>query len=183
MLDIILLIMLIIGAIAGLRRGFILKLLHLISFIAAFLIARQFYDDLAPQVRLWIPYPDFGEGQEALAFFSGNMESSYYNAISFVIIFILAVIALRIIASMLDFVAMLPVLKQVNKLLGGVLGFLEVYLFLFVFLFIAALIPAPQIQDALQGSSLSNLIINHTPYLSELINTLWLQYGGVTSLR
>jgi uncharacterized membrane protein required for colicin V production len=177
--------MLIIGAFIGLKRGFILQLLHLVSFIAAFMIARQFYDDLAPQVRLWVPYPDFGsgQGQEALAFFSGNMEESYYNAVSFVIIFILAVIALRIVASMLDFVAMLPVLKQINKLLGGVLGFLEVYLFLFILLFIAALIPAPQIQNALQDSSLSNLIINHTPYLSDLLNTLWLQYGGVTSLR
>ena len=71
----------------------------------------------------FIPAPDFSGGQAALSFIKGNVETAYYNAIAFVILFIIAKILLRIIGAALNIIAGIPVIKQINKLLGGCLGF------------------------------------------------------------
>jgi uncharacterized membrane protein required for colicin V production len=85
-------------------------------------------------------------------------------------------IVMQIIGSMLDFVALLPFLKQLNKWAGSILGFLEIYLILFIFLFIGALMPIDPLQQALDKSILADLIVNHTPYFSHKVNELWIQY-------
>ncbi|MED4401150.1 CvpA family protein [Metabacillus fastidiosus] len=177
MLDFILIIILAIGLFTGLKRGFILQLIHLTGFIIAFIVAYQFFDDLAPHMKLWIPYPMTGEGPIMLSLLTGDsLEDAFYRAISFVILFIGTKIVMHIIGSMLDFVALLPVLKQLNKWAGSVLGFLENYLIMFIMLFIAALIPIDQLQQTLDQSILANLIVNHTPYLSQAVNEIWLQF-------
>jgi uncharacterized membrane protein required for colicin V production len=77
---------------------------------------------------------------------------------------------------MLDFIAHLPVLKQLNVLAGGIFGFLEVYLIMFILLYIAALIPIEIIQNSLDHSLLAKSIVNHTPILSQQIKSLWIEY-------
>lgn len=158
----------------GLKRGFILQALHMISFIAAFIVAVLYYDKIAVKLPLWIPYPDMNEGG-----FWGNlhqvvpMETAFYNAISFIIIFLAVKILLQILSSMLDFVAQLPILNSVNRLAGAVLGFLEVYVVLFLLLYILTLAPLEQIQTYLNGSSLVHWMLENTPYLSEKMKELW----------
>lgn len=177
MLDFILIIILIAGMLTGLKRGFILQVIHLTGFVVAFIVAYQFFDDLAPQVKLWIPYPLTGEGPAMLSLLGGDyLEDAFYRAVSFVILFFGTKIAMHIIGSMLDFVALLPILKQLNKWAGSILGFLESYLIMFILLFIAALIPIDQLQQLLDQSILANLIVNHTPYFSQEVNKLWLQF-------
>ncbi|GAA0434863.1 MAG: CvpA family protein [Bacillota bacterium] len=174
MIDLLLLLLLIFGLLIGLKRGFILQLFHLISFIAAFVIAAFYYDELGPKLSLWIPYPDLGEGGEWAAFLQAlPLEKGFYNAIAFVIIFIAVKIILQIIASMLDFVASLPILHSVNKLLGGILGFVEIYLLLFILIYIAALVPVVQVQTWINDSSIALFMIEHTPYFSEKVKELW----------
>lgn len=93
----------------------------MVTFIAAIAVAATYYGDLAPKLG-WIPSPDFTGGQAALAFVNGSLEGAYYNMIAFLILFILTIILLRVAASFLDAVASIPVLKQINQILGAVLG-------------------------------------------------------------
>jgi uncharacterized membrane protein required for colicin V production len=84
---------------------------------------------------------------------------------------------------MLDFIAHLPILKQLNVWAGGILGFAEVYLILVILLYIAALVPMEVLQKPLDDSIMANLIVNHTPFLSEQIKSLWIEYtAALTSL-
>ncbi|ASK63020.1 hypothetical protein CFK37_13130 [Virgibacillus phasianinus] len=174
MVDIILLIMLIFGFFVGLKRGFILQLFHLIGFIAAFIVAALYYDQLASRLALWIPYPELPD-ESAWADFLQNMplEIAFYNAIAFAIIFFAVKIVLQIIASMLDFVADLPVLHSVNKLLGAILGFIEIYLILFIILYILALTPLSTVQSYVNDSWVAMFIVEHTPLFSEKLKDLW----------
>lgn len=175
MLDLIVLIILIFGFLIGLKRGFILQLVHLTSFIIAFIIAYMYYDQLAPKLTLWVPYPNFGsELPLSILFENANLEDAYYRAIAFVVIFFAVKIVLQIIGSMLDFLAHIPILKQINIWAGGILGFIEVYLIMFILFFIAALLPIDTIQTALTDSILVESMIKHTPVLSSLIEDLWL---------
>ncbi|WP_042223285.1 CvpA family protein [Oceanobacillus manasiensis] len=174
MFDLIILIILVFGLLMGLKRGFILQLFHLLGFIVALIVAALYYDKLGPKLTLWIPYPELSnEGAWAEFLQALPLESGFYNAIAFVVIFFAVRIILQIIASMLDVVASLPVLNSVNKLLGAVLGFVEVYLLLFIVLYIMALTPIESIQSWINDSSIALAMLENTPYLSEKLKDLW----------
>ena len=184
MLDLAIIIFLIIGFFVGLKRGFILQFVHLIGFIIAYVVANSYYEQLAPKLTLWIPYPNFGNlATLKLLTDSTNTEAAFYRAISFVIIFFAVKVLMQIIGSMLDFVAHLPILRQLNVWAGGILGLIEVYLVIFILLYISALLPIELVQNALDHSIMSKAIVNHTPILSQQIKSLWIEYtAALTSL-
>lgn len=177
MLDLVLLFVLATGFFVGLRRGFILQLIHMVGFIISFIVAYIYYDDLAPKLRLWIPYPDFDPGKTLQMVLDGaGADDAFYRAIAFIIIFIAARIILGIIGSALDFVASLPILKTLNVWAGGILGFLEIYILIFILLYIAALLPIANVQDALNGSIVAKGMIHYTPFLSGEVKKMWIDY-------
>ncbi|WP_368652274.1 CvpA family protein [Ornithinibacillus sp. 4-3] len=179
MLSLIIYVLLIFGILMGLKRGFVLQVFHLVGFIVAFIVATMYYDRLAPYLTLWVPYPDLS-GDSTWAAFVQNIpvEEGFYNGISFVAIFFATKIVLQIIASMLDFVASLPVIGLVNRIGGAILGFVEVYAILFFILFILALAPFEFAQTWINDSSIALRIIEETPYLSEKISELWFSLTG-----
>lgn len=179
MLDLIIIIILMYGFFIGLKRGFILQLIHLTGFIIAFIVARIYYEPLAEKLTLWVPYPNFG-GNAAFQMFSEhtNLEDAYYRAIAFAIIFFAVKVLLQIIGSMLDFLASLPIIKQLNVWAGGILGFIEVYLIMFILLYIAALVPIAFLQEHFEGSFMVKLIVEHTPILSKALKGMWIEYMG-----
>lgn len=175
MFDLILIFVLLMGFIIGLKRGFILQIVHLTGFIVAFFIAYLYYEQLAPKINLWIPYPTFGDPETMKFLFEGtNLEDAYYKAISFAIIFFAVKILMQIIGSMLDFLANLPILKQINGWAGGLLGFIEVYLLVFIILYIGALLPIELIQTNMQDSIMAKAIVQHTPIFSGKIKDMWI---------
>ena len=175
MVDLILFIVLVGGFLIGLRRGLILQVVHLAGFIVSFIVAYLYFKDLAPHLKLWIPYPSFGNeaSSTAMVFEAINLEATYYSGIAFALLFFGTKIIMQIIGSMLDFLADLPILRTVNGWLGGVLGFVEVYIVVFLFLFIAALVPNETVQTAISNSFLAESIVKHTPVLTEQIKDLW----------
>jgi uncharacterized membrane protein required for colicin V production len=174
-LDLAILFLLVIGFFVGLKRGFILQLFHLIGFIIAYIVANLYYVELAKKLVLWIPYPNLSD-QTALKVLthSGNMETAFYRAIAFTIIFFAVKILVQIIASMLDFIAHLPILNFLNFWAGGILGFLETYFIIFILLYIAALIPLSTFQNPLDHSILAKAIVKHTPIFSQQLSRWWI---------
>ncbi|GAB2570186.1 CvpA family protein [Gracilibacillus alcaliphilus] len=172
MVNLILIILFLIGILVGLRRGLILQFLHLTSFIIAFIVAARYYDNVASKLELWIPYPEMMSGSTWAIF--GDMislEAAYYNAIAFGGLFIVTKIVLQIVATMLDFVADIPILRSINNILGAVLGFLEVYLVVFILLYIFALAPVSYVQDYIDQSGIAKRIVEHTPVLTDKVTT------------
>ncbi len=175
MLSLAIIIILIFGFLVGLKRGFILQVIHLTGSIIAFLVAYIKYDDLAPKLTLWIPYPSFTTVSELdFVFGNGDLETAYYRAISFVVLFFGMKLILQILGSMLDFVASLPVLKTINTWAGALFGFIEIYLLVFIVLYVAALLPIESVQRSIQNSAMAGFIIDHTPVLSALIRDIWI---------
>src|SRR5690625_4813087 len=173
MITFLLLLLLLIGFFIGLKRGLILQLFHLFGFIISYIVAMIYFRKLAGSLSLWIPYPELNNEGWAAFLNSMPLENAFYNAVAFMIIFFITKVVLQIIASMLDFVARLPLLKLVNKSLGSFLGFIEVYLTLFLLLSVMALLPVEKIQNLLESSRLAVGIVKHTPFLSKAIESLW----------
>src|SRR5699024_6626749 len=143
---------------------------HLVGFIIAFIVARLYYKPLAQELVSWIPYPELGSDQPWAMFLNSMpLENAFYNAVAFALIFFVTKIILQIIASMLDFVSRIPIVRHVNKILGAVLGFLEVYLIVFILLYIVALLPLGSLQAKLSDSFIATLIVEKTPYLSHAV--------------
>jgi uncharacterized membrane protein required for colicin V production len=177
MLDLILLIILVAGFFIGLRRGLILQVVHLTGFIIAFIVAYLNYKELASKIDLYIPYPQISTSDTVnMILESYDLEAAYYNGLSFALLFFGTKFTLQIIASMLDFLAHLPLLNTINRTLGGVLGFIEVYLIVFFALYFGALLPIEYIQDTMRDSVIAGMIIEHTPLFSDKIEELWLQH-------
>ncbi|MHC0037421.1 CvpA family protein [Pseudoneobacillus sp. C159] len=177
MLNIVILVIFLIGFFVGLKRGLILQFIHLVGFFVSFIIAATYYDDLAPKLTLWVPYPDFGTETALHAIFNGDhFEDAYYRAIAFAIIFFSVKIFLQIIGTMLDFIAHIPILKQLNIWAGGILGLVEAYLLVFIILYIAALLPIDFIQAPIKDSSIAQSVIKNTPIFSKQIKELWFDY-------
>ncbi|TYR82208.1 CvpA family protein [Priestia megaterium] len=180
MLDIILIVLLLLGFLTGLKRGFILQLVHLVSFAAAFIVAYMFSGDLAPRLRLIIPFPDIQQQSVAsIVFDSVSIEDAFYRMIAFAILFFATRLVLRIIGSVFTSLTELPILRQLNRWGGGALGFLEVYVIVFVLLYIGAVMPVNEIQVPIQQSSIAINIVKNTPYLSSTLQELWTQYGMI----
>lgn len=174
MLDLLLIVVLLVGIAVGLRRGFILQLIHITGFIVAFIVAVLYYDEVAPKLELWVPFPTIGETSSMNMLFDNvGLDQAYYNAIAFIAIFFGVKILWQLLGSMLDFIAQFPILKQLNRWGGGVLGFLETYLIIFVLLYLAALLPIATVQDHIQNSIIADVIIKYTPFLSDTIKDLW----------
>lgn len=177
MLDLAILFIFVIGFFIGLKRGLILQIIHLTGFIIAFILAATYYDNLAPKLTLWIPYPNLGNGTPFEFILDGhNVEQAYYRAIAFAGIFFAVKIFLQIIGAMLDFIAHIPILKQLNIWAGGILGLIEVYLLTFIILYILALFPIEFIQAPLNDSAFAQAIVNHTPIFSKQIKEMWFEY-------
>ncbi len=91
------------------------------------------------------------------------------NIFSVFIVFIVALIAIKIIASMLGFLAELPVIRSFNKLGGVAFGLLKSYVIISLLFLVAIMIysthPDPVIQDALNKSYFAPFFINYNVFL------------------
>ena len=174
MLDLLLLAFFIMGIAVGLRRGFILQIIHMTGFIVAFIVASIYYDTLAPKLELWVPFPSSGDASSVGNLFgAAGLDHAYYNAIAFIIIFFAVKIVWQLFGSMLDFIAQFPILKQLNRWGGGIFGFLEIYLIIFILIYLAALMPVASIQGYLQDSVIAEAMVKNTPFISEAVKDLW----------
>lgn len=171
MLTLIILLILVGGFFIGLRRGLVNQIVHLTSLIVSLVVAYLFFNDIAPHLR-WIPYP--GSADSQWDFFSNTLsvEDIYYQAIAFAILFFGTNFLWRALGSILDFLADLPLLRIVNRWLGGAFGFMKVYLIVFLLLYVVAFVPIVSVQHAVTNSALAQTMVQHTPILSEKIEEL-----------
>lgn len=174
MIDIVILVMLVLGFLVGIKRGFVMQIMRLVGTVAAYIVAFVYAKHLGPHLELWIPFPQMGSDTFLDTYIQDStLEQSFYYVVAFIILFVVTKIVLFYVGSLLDFLARIPVLKQINSLIGGAFGIVEIYLVLFVVLIIATKLPVEVVQEHLDNSVLTGVIVEHTPYISEKIKTLW----------
>ena len=177
MLDLFLLIVFVISLIIGAKRGLIVQLIHIGSFLVALVVAIVYYKPLAEKFVLWIPYPGFTDGSTVtLVLDSLDVDRTFYRVFAFAIIFFAVKIALQIVGSMFDFLTYLPILSSLNYVLGAVLCFMEAYIILFIGLYVIALLPVESIQNIIDSSFITGLMLEHSPIITGLFQNWWYIY-------
>jgi uncharacterized membrane protein required for colicin V production len=99
--------------------------------------------------------------------------------IAFILLFFVTKFAFSLFGQLLNMIAQIPVLKQLNSLGGGLLGFVEVYIVLFIVILVGTLVPIQPLQSSLNGSVLCQTIIDDTPVLSDKMKELWVHQDSV----
>lgn len=177
MLDLFILAIFIISLIIGAKRGLVVQLIHIGSFIIALVVAIIYYKPLADKFVLWIPYPGFTEGSTmTLVLDTLDVDRTFYRVFAFAIIFFVVKISLQILGSMFDFLTYLPVISSLNYVLGATLSFVEAYIILFIGLYVVALIPIEPIQSIVDNSFITGLMLEHTPVITKVFQNWWYIY-------
>ena len=165
--DIALILLLIVGAFLGFKRGAVKTTFSFISLVIAIIIATIFTSPLSKLFYKFLPFFDFG----------GELKGAYvlniilYKVIAFFVIFSILLVIVRLVSFIGNTIEKALkttiVLEIPSKILGIVVGALEMYVYLFIIVYILSL---PMLRlTMVQNSSISKFMINKTPLLSNSV--------------
>ena len=171
-LDIGIVLILIMSAIVGFKRGAIKEIVSLVGIIIVFIVAFAFKGVLGNVLCKWLPFFNFAGNLEGVTV----LNILLYQLIAFLIIYSLLfsvyMIVMKISGIVQKIVHMTIILWLPSKLIGAVVAFITGYVMVFVVL-LALLIPLKD-TDMFRGSKFANYIVYDTPILassSENIST------------
>lgn len=164
--DIVAIVIIALGALAGFKRGAIRGLVQLIGMVAIVIVAYQFKGMLGNIFIKYLPFFNFGGALNEL--YSINI--LVYQGIAFVIIYVLLYCILNILINLsgiLDLlVKMTIILELPSKIIGTVLGAVEALVFTFVLGF--ALLQFGHTQKLIMESKIMLPIVEKTPVVRDV---------------
>ena len=171
-LDIVIVLILIMSAIIGFKRGAIKEVVSLVGIIIVFILAFSLKGVLGNVLCKWLPFFNFAGNLEGVTV----LNILLYQLIAFLIIYSLLfsvyMIVVKISGIVQKIVHMTIVLWLPSKVIGAVVAFITGYVMVFVVL-LALLIPLKD-TDIFKNSKFANYIVYDTPILassSENIST------------
>ena len=165
--DILIVVFLALGAFAGFKKGIIKTLVGFIGLVAVLIISFALKTPLANFLIDHMPFFQIGNGLTSINIL-------IYNAIAFVVVFVVLYCLLNVILTITKFVD--TVLKFTviwilpSKIGGAVVGLLEAWVYLYVVLFI--LIQFNFTAGLIKESNMAHIILDRTPIVGKY-------FGGV----
>ena len=162
--DVIIIALLILGGVAGFKAGVIKKLTDFIGMFVVIILAFYLKNYISVIMYENLPFFNFFgliNGIDALNIL-------LYEVIAFLVIFIALLFVLKVVLMLTGLVEKIlkatVILSIPSKLLGIVVGVIEMYVYLFLILVIVSL---PIFDSSfLKDSKMNNFILNNTPVLS-----------------
>ena len=162
--DAIVLIVLLVGAFSGFKKGLIKSVVSFVGLLLAIVIAWYLKNPVSEYMFTKLPFFNF----------TGNI-SLYnvviYELIAFLIILVILLIVVRLIAfatGLIDkLVGLVSGLGIISKIAGAVFGFVESYVIVFILLFL--LFNFTSLNEAVGQSALSTKMLENTPILSDMV--------------
>ena len=178
--DVIIIALLILGGVAGFKAGVIKKLTDFIGMFVVIILAFYLKNYISVIMYENLPFFNFFgliNGIDALNIL-------LYEVIAFLVIFIALLFVLRVVLMLTGLVEKIlkatVILSIPSKLLGIVVGVIEMYVYLFLILVIVSL---PIFDSSfLKDSKMNNFILNNTPVLSGVSEEIIDIYGDVYNI-
>ena len=178
--DVIIIALLILGGVAGFKAGVIKKLTDFIGMFVVIILAFYLKNYISVIMYENLPFFNFFgliNGIDALNIL-------LYEVIAFLVIFIALLFVLKVVLMLTGLVEKIlkatVILSIPSKLLGIVVGVIEMYVYLFLILVIVSL---PIFDSSfLKDSKMNNLILNNTPVLSGISEEIIDIYGDVYNI-
>lgn len=180
-IDIILILVLVMGAIIGFKRGVIKSATMFIGAIIVIVLAYSLKNPVSKILYSFLPFFNFAGDFAGLT----TLNIIIYEAIAFVLVYVLLMAVLRIIIkitgvfeTILNFTIILGI---PSKLLGAVFGFFEAYLFIFVAIFLLNQIPATN--EIVTESTFASKIASSSPILSDITSSYYDAFEEIISIK
>lgn len=180
-IDIILILVLVMGAIVGFKRGVIKSATMFIGAIIVIVLAYSLKNPVSKILYSFLPFFNFAGDFAGLT----TLNIIIYEAIAFVSVYVLLMAILQIIIkitgvfeTILNFTIILGI---PSKLLGAVFGFFEAYLFLFVAIFLLNQIPATN--EIVTESTFASKIASSSPILSDITSSYYDAFEEIISIK
>ena len=178
--DVIIIALLILGGVAGFKAGVIKKLTDFIGMFVVIILAFYLKNYISVIMYENLPFFNFFgliNGIDALNIL-------LYEVIAFLVIFIALLFVLKVVLMLTGLVEKIlkatVILSIPSKLLGIVVGVIEMYVYLFLILVIVSL---PIFDSSfLKDSKMNNFILNNTPVLSDVSEEIIDIYGDVYNI-
>jgi uncharacterized membrane protein required for colicin V production len=160
-LSAVLLLIIVLFAVIGAKKGFFATIAGLVCPLGSLVLTLLFYKPVAALLKSTlfasmvsdVPMPDFSGASDVISKLTVMMEYLNNNdlgevskaitdnvmaevlsiAVAIIGLFIVLLIALKIVFKVLDIISNLPVLTQANGLLGGIIGAVEGFIWCWVF--------------------------------------------------
>ena len=134
LLDIIILLIIILGTLAGVKKGLLKTLVGVVGLVAIVIISYTLRLPLANFLIDTLPFFEFGGVIEGLT----SLNVLIYNVIAFIVIFVLLYCVLNIVIALTGFIDTLLKFTVIwiipSKIGGGILGFIESWVFVYLVL-------------------------------------------------
>ena len=164
-IDVIIIVFLLLGALAGWKKGLIKSLVNFVGLIAVVILSFYFKTFLANFFIDKLPFFNF-IGLEGLS--STNI--LIYNIIAFVIVFVILYCILNIIISITGFIDTLLKFTVIwiipSKILGAIVGLLETWLFVYLLVFVLSAFSLTS--SYVLDSKVSNIVLDYTPVINNI---------------
>lgn len=178
--DVIIIAPLILGGVAGFKAGVIKKITDFIGMFVVIILAFYLKNYISVIMYENLPFFNFFgliNGIDALNIL-------LYEVIAFLVIFIALLFVLKVVLMLTGLVEKIlkatVILSIPSKLLGIVVGVIEMYVYLFLILVIVSL---PIFDSSfLKDSKMNNFILNNTPVLSGVSEEIIDIYGDVYNI-
>ena len=171
-LSLIIIILMILAFRYGLRRGLVLTMLNFVAYIIVLVISLLFASSLGDFLATFLPNLN-STSTSFLTWTNVNLNQVFYRLLAFWIIAISLGLVFRFVARIINGLFKLPILSQLNSLLGGFLAGLIMYGVIFFALLLLATWPNVEVNNLVNNSYLARFILERTPLFSrELIDSL-----------
>ena len=178
--DVIIIALLILGGVAGFKAGVIKKLTDFIGMFVVIILAFYLKNYISVIMYENLPFFNF------FGLINGidTLNILLYEVIAFLVIFIALLFVLKVVLMLTGLVEKIlkatVILSIPSKLLGIVVGIIEMYVYLFLILVIVSL---PIFDSSfLKDSKMNNFILNNTPVLSGVSEEIIDIYGDVYNI-
>jgi len=172
-LDIIIIVILLGSILRGYQMGFIRQIVHLFGYFVAFFISYQFSSELVPWIKSVVPSPTFQQSSMRIFSETFQLQTMFYHAIAFFLLFMITKMLLNIGGGILHHVASLPGLAIVNQTLGAMIGFVQTFLILIILLNIVSVMPSPELTRWMAGSLFAHYFYDWTPMITKELYKIW----------
>lgn len=178
MLDIIIIMIILFGAIIGFKRGIIKQSVITIGMVCVLVLSFILKNPVSSIMYENLPFFSFGGLFDNLAVLNIIVYEGFAFLIVFSILSIILIILIKISSIFEKILKVTIILAIPSKILGAILGAIEYYLLIFIVLFIlSSPIFGLNDNEVFKESKTKNFILEKTPFVSEQIN------GTISSLK
>ncbi len=166
--DAVVILFLLLGAVLGFKKGAIRSLVGLVGTIAVVVIAYYLKNPVADLLYNFVPFFDFSGNWQGLVTLNILLYESIAYVLVFVILYGLLSLILRLTGIIEKFLTMTIILGIPSKIIGAVLGFLEAVVFSFIILFV--LLQFNGSHTFIKESTVAMSILDKTPLIGVMVN-------------